>query len=573
MLLNEILNHQQRETINEALDETLDPNFRGLLFNLPMGTGKTRIALVTVLNNMVANEQENPTLIIASKTLIIGWIAEIKKIDPEKKFFKYEILHRDYLKSGYPQWRPHTSTNLVLTTPQTAVTGYRSNEVESEYIEIVEDGPRKVNYYKSPREPLVEATNISRGADYLHTHQWSNLIIDESHNYSNINTRTSRALASLCADHRWLLTGTPLPEPKAERVLGLLQLVGQFSPESIPETVQMLRSHDFEGLRQISIKIAPVPLPNIEVNRETIRYQASYNELRIYDFFKFVTETWQEYYQLQRSFLGARDPHLAQIRGNLLSLLTYSRMALTTPTEALDRLLDKIKSASYLAGLHEEIEEMSVIVREITNQSSRILELQKLLDRHHDGSVLVFANYQHSLQTARDYLIEHYGDATDGDGDVRSDRNFYLLTANYSLSDRVKLIDEFNHDPTGVLFLSYQIGAEGLNLQHAQTVVLLDQYWNSHRQEQAFHRTYRQGGKHTHLNLYTVLSETRFEANLIGKHLEKSSLSDAILEGYDELEDSPYKTTSRFKTSFVEMLQRDGVDGDGDGDIEIDVDN
>ena len=81
----------------EIVRECLAKGGGGL--SLPMGSGKTIISLVLALKYF--KQTGRPSLVVASKTLIAGWIQEIEKFLGSK--FKlgadYVVLHNDYMKT------------------------------------------------------------------------------------------------------------------------------------------------------------------------------------------------------------------------------------------------------------------------------------------------------------------------------------------------------------------------------------------------------------------------------------------------------------------------------------------
>ena len=60
-----------------------------------------------------------------------------------------------------------------------------------------------------------------------------------------------------------------------------------------------------------------------------------------------------------------------------------------------------------------------------------------------------------------------------------------------SSKERTKLIKNFENSKNGIFFLTYQLGAEGLNLQFASTVLLVNYWWNSSKTSQANGRNYQ----------------------------------------------------------------------------------
>ena len=88
------LNTYQKDIFNECLQRKSG----GL--SLPMGSGKTLIALILALHNV--KETGLPILILCSKSLIASWEFEIRKFFGEE--LKYEYVHKGNLKDKMEEW-------------------------------------------------------------------------------------------------------------------------------------------------------------------------------------------------------------------------------------------------------------------------------------------------------------------------------------------------------------------------------------------------------------------------------------------------------------------------------------
>ena len=129
MLYSELLNEVQRGLISDAIQLLHRQHFRGCLYYLPMGSGKTRVGLISGLNIY----PDKPILVVCSKTLLGNWVDEIQKLFGTT--LQYEVLHRDYLGKRLESWRPHQNTRVILTTPEVVAKSYKDNRLEARYVE------------------------------------------------------------------------------------------------------------------------------------------------------------------------------------------------------------------------------------------------------------------------------------------------------------------------------------------------------------------------------------------------------------------------------------------------------
>lgn len=79
------------------------------------------------------------------------------------------------------------------------------------------------------------------------------------------------------------------------------------------------------------------------------------------------------------------------------------------------------------------------------------------------------------------------------------------------------------------------IGSNGLNLQCANTVILLDYEWNSGTTNQAIARVARRGQIQP-VTVYRTVSNTGIEKGILQKHLDKAVVVDELAIGPSNLD-------------------------------------
>ena len=154
-------------------------------------------------------------------------------------------------------------------------------------------------------------------------------------------------------------------------------------------------------------------------------------------------------------------------------------------------------------------------------KSTRIKKIIDIVQKHQSEKVVVFTCFRTSLDT-----IKHF---------MPSDRPVFTLTSSNSIKVRGKIIENFKESVNGILLLTYELGAEGLNLQFACTVLLADVWWNDGKTQQAIGRLFRLGQLSKVVNVYLFTSNTGVENVVFKKHDEKLIL-------LKELETGPIKS-------------------------------
>ena len=116
--------------------------------------------------------------------------------------------------------------------------------------------------------------------------------------------------------------------------------------------------------------------------------------------------------------------------------------------------------------------------------SSKIEALIQEIQDREDESVaekkkfLVFSSFAHFLELCA-YFLDEAGitNAT--------------ISGKTDINSRADIIQRFRHSDLSVLLISLQVGGEGLNLQVANRVYLLDPWWNPAMEQQAYQRAHR----------------------------------------------------------------------------------
>lgn len=498
-----ILNQEQIAVVGQTMKLSKDPNFTGHILNLPMGFGKTRTIVAVGLNLY------RRILVICSKTLITSWINELDSVFKFKKDVDYEILHKDYMGST-DAWTIRHSTRIVITTPEVVLASFKNNEISRQYVVKNE----QINHYIKPSKPYGK---LSYGLENLHRINWEGIVVDEFHNYTNFASQKCQAISSLVCNHRWLLSGTPLPEPKIDRLFGVFLLLNQKTPNNLPQCAKFVTSLEFKGLNAYSICVAqPVVLP-CKLNQHYVIYTLGKQEKSSYRMFKLIINKWSKFYTDQKALLGGNNSDVRKIRGNLVTLMTYLRQLLVDPSIGVNNLIDKIKTQPELQPLYKTTKKM---IKYIDIKSTRFLKVAEILQSHKQQKILVFGCYADCLKSCLKYYQQEY-----------SDIPLFRLDGIMSATQRADTLDKFRTSETGVLFLTYQLGSEGLNLQEASVVIHLDLYWNRHKEDQAVSRCYRLGQKAEHVDQYYIISNTSFERALLDRHRTKLQMIDDVTNG------------------------------------------
>lgn len=512
--MSNYLSNFQKDIIKECLNK-----MNGGL-SLPMGTGKSLISLV--LAEHYYKKYNRPALIIASKTLIHSWITEVKKFYQDK--LKYIVLHQDYINIKTIQLK---NIQVVFTTPEVVAKYYKDCLIFHmfEYIERrqnLEFGPFQydVKCFKEPSSPFY---NSQIGGSMIFSINWSGLFVDEIQKFTNIDSNRTKGMAAICATHRWGLSGTIFDEPNIKRILGyylILNIKGFY--RNIPDAKKLVYSYRFKGYQNTLVyreKNEDYIPPRI--NSEIIQHRLTKEEKLIY---LSIRQIMQEIRNRVKTAQSVKDTANVRKYGSyLLACITYLRQMLICPMIPIaSALLDTVivHNKNSLSGMIMEHLRNLNLIKWLDNEgnikSSRIKSMLQTLNKHKDERVVVFTTFRTSVDVCSHFI---------------TDRPVFTIASNMNIAKREALINSFKESTNGVLILTYEIGAEGLNLQFAHNVFIMDLWWNAAKTMQAIARVQRFGQISNVINIYYFSSNTGMENAILDKQSKKTDIIDELKTG------------------------------------------
>ncbi len=501
----------------EVYDECCRKSSGGI--SLPMGSGKTLLSLV------IARHQAGTTgtiLIVVSKTLLGSWEDEIKKFIPDLPYVVVKGVNTDF------NW-VSTTHPVVITTTETLVKAYsfwniRENVVYYEIRPTARNLQTSIRCYRRVTRPELKTSTGGHGAFFYST-SWDCLVVDEVQNYTNINTSKCEALLSLHVNHRWGLSGTIISEPTVERLLGLYLIFDiPNTPRNLPDMHRWVRSARYPGLSScMVIRTSNSSFVPPKLDEHVIHHSLTQEEIAIYISMKEIMNKIRDIVKKARS--ESDFNRMRVFSSYLLAMITYLRQYLVCPllplssaavdvydfTEIKSKLSKMIVDELMHRLPHGYLDTVSSV------QSSRMREVFRVLEHHSKERVIVFMCYRTALDIFKTF--------------IPTTRPYFVIEEKMSSAARMGIKDAWEKSENGLFLLTYQLGAEGLNLQHASTIVLVDLWWNAAKTRQAITRAYRFGQTAATVHAYMFTSDTGIEKALLTKHSDKLNVIDDISNG------------------------------------------
>lgn len=443
--------------------------FGGILAD-EMGLGKTlqTLAFLNHVLNAQVREARRPALIVCPTSLVWNWVNEVKKFTPGLRVL---ALHGP---DRHGKFKEIGNADLVVTS----------------------------------------YALIRRDAEQYLPFEFDTVVLDEAQHIKNRQTQNAQAVKTIRAEHRLVLTGTPLENSVLDLwsifdflMPGYLGTADDFrqryevpitrekNPDAQARLARRLRPFI---LRRLKTDVAKDLPPKIE--------QVSYCEL--------TADQRTVYNQV----LEASRKEVLDAVGT--QGLAKSRMVILTALLRLRQICCDLR----LLGLESESTAESSTgsaAANSTDSSGKLEAFSELLDEILDGGhrVLVFSQFTTMLHLLREKLKAEGTEFCYLDG---------------STLNRGEMVERFQRNQNIPVFLiSLKAGGVGLNLTGADTVIHFDPWWNPAVEDQATDRAHRIGQSRV-VTSYKLITRDTVEEKILQLQTRKRELIQATLAGEAE---------------------------------------
>ena len=345
----------------------------------------------------------------------------------------------------------------------------------------------------------------------LANYDFKYIIADEAQYIKNNNTQNAKAIKEINSETRFALTGTPIENSLSELwsifdfiMPGYLYSYKKF--KDVYET-QIIRDNDGWAIEKLKMQIEPFILRRTKKQVLTELPDKTITVLN--------NEMQDEQLKLYMSFLSnARDEVKNEIKNN-----------------GFDK--SQIKILALLMRLRQICCHPSLFISNYEGESSKLNQCIELLkDAISSGhKILLFSGYSSMLEIIEKEL-------------KKENIEYFKLTGQTNVGDRIKLVEEFNNnDEIKVFLISLKAGGTGLNLIGADMVIHYDPWWNLSAENQATDRTYRIGQK-KNVQVYKLITKDSIEERIYELQERKANLA---------------KTMLSTETTFINKLSKEDI--------------
>lgn len=342
---------------------------------------------------------------------------------------------------------------------------------------------------------------LQKDIEYYQEIQFGYAILDEAQHIKNRGTRNAKSVKQLIAEHRLILSGTPIENSLEELwslfdylMPGFLSTFDRFVEKYVRGTPQEL----VKNLAYLKRKISPFILRRMK--SDVLKDLPPISELVYHSP---LSSVQQELYHSYAA--SARDELVRLVERDGFDKVQIHVLATLT------RLKQICCHPAIFAKDRPE-----------SGDSAKYDLLLELLDTLIEGGhkTVIFSQYTKMLQIMR------------ADFEKKGIRFVYL---DGSSKDRLGIVKRFNEDSAISVFLvSLKAGGTGLNLVGADTVIHYDMWWNPAVQSQATDRVYRLGQTQA-VSVYQLVTLGTIEEKIVQLQERKKGLVKQVVSCEDEI--------------------------------------
>ena len=395
-------------------------------------------------------------LVICPTSLVFNWLAEAKKFTPELKVLALHGPDRHALFAQIP------ASDIVLTS----------------YALLRRDSERY------------------RGIEF------DTVVLDEAQHIKNRQTQNAQAVKAVAAQHRLVLTGTPMENS----VLDLWSIFDFLMPGYLGSAqdfreryeLPITREKDAAAQTRLARRLRPFLLRRLK-KEVAADLPARLEQVSFCELTADQRGVYQQVIQASREQVleAAGAPGAAKSRMLVLTALLRLRQV------CCDLRLLKLEGVNP------------------ANASGKLDLFGELLEEVLDGGhrVLVFSQFVSMLSLLKERL--------DGEG-----VEYCYLDG--STADRGAVVDQFqNNAAIPVFLISLKAGGVGLNLTGADTVIHFDPWWNPAVEDQATDRAHRLGQTKV-VTSYKLIARDTVEEKILVLQNRKREMIQAAIGGEEE---------------------------------------
>lgn len=385
--------------------------------------------------------------------------------------------------------RLQTDARVLILAPSSLVYNWQSEfQTFAPHLDVIVVSGSKERREQQLGEgrQIVITSYQSFRQDILFHHEtyYHYLILDEAQVIKNAQSKLAQLLREFEVGNCFALSGTPIEN----RLLELWSIVQIVLPGLLPAKSEFTKL----SAETVAYLIKPFLL-----RRKKEDVLSELPDLREINHINELADEQKALYlaqlnQIQSSILEASDADIQRKKIEILAGITRLRQICDTP---------------------------QLFIKDYKGSSGKMESLKDLLQQLKEGGhrVLVFSQFRSMLEIIQQELTS-------------LGLTSYLLTGSTPSHVRHEMTTAFNEGERDVFLISLKAGGVGLNLTGADSVILVDLWWNPAVEAQAISRAHRMGQKKK-VRCYRLITRGTIEERIVALQEHKKHLVTTVLDG------------------------------------------
>ncbi|EDO18623.1 hypothetical protein Kpol_1048p54 [Vanderwaltozyma polyspora DSM 70294] len=464
------------------------------------------------------------------------------------------LRQEDFKETKSVETRPLPS--LIICPP--SLTGHWENEFEvySPFLNVVvyAGGP---STRQSLKERLADADIIVTSYDVARNdlsvitkYDYNYCVLDEGHIIKNSQSKLAKAVKSIAANHRLILTGTPIQNNVVELwslfdflmpgFLGTEKMFQERFAKPIAASRNSKSSSKEQEQGTLALEALHKQVLPFMLRRLKEDVLSDLPPKIIQDYYCELSDLQKQLYKdfanKQKNVVEKDIQNTADVENkqHIFQALQYMRKLCNHPSLILSENHPQLKQVDeYLKqtglGLHDIVNapklgalrnllfECGIGEDDMDKKSTdQLVPSNTVISQHR---ALIFCQLKDMLDLVENDLFKKYMPSV----------TYMRLDGSVDPRDRQKVVRKFNEDPSiDCLLLTTKVGGLGLNLTGADTVIFIEHDWNPMNDLQAMDRAHRLGQKKV-VNVYRIITKGTLEEKIMGLQKFKMNIASTVV--------------------------------------------
>lgn len=463
------------------------------------------------------------------------------------------LRQEDYKDTHSVATRPLPS--LIVCPP--SLTGHWENEFNqySPFLNVIvyAGGP-------SQRYPLrdklgtadivVTSYDVARNdLKYLIEFDYNYCVLDEGHIIKNSQSKLAKAVKEIRANHRLILTGTPIQNNVVELwslfdflmpgFLGTEKMFQERFAKPIAASRNSKTSSKEQEIGVLALEALHKQVLPFMLRRLKEDVLSDLPPKIIQDYYCELSDLQKQLYKdfanKQKNVVQKDIQNTAEIdnKQHIFQALQYMRKLCNHPAlvlspghpqlQQVNQYLEQahldlhdIINAPKLTALKTLLQECGIGEQDLDKRSDEQFLTTNVISQHR---ALIFCQLKDMLDMVETDLFKKNMPSV----------TYMRLDGSVDPRDRQNVVKKFNEDPSiDCLLLTTKVGGLGLNLTGADTVIFIEHDWNPMNDLQAMDRAHRLGQKKV-VNVYRIITKGTLEEKIMGLQKFKMNIASTVV--------------------------------------------